>query len=167
MTPRLAVPEDAPEIARIYGDAIMKTAASFWTEPRPVSEIEQQMREGGDRYPWVVAGDPGSLLGVAWSKRWNPRQGYDITAEVSVYIDEPARGKGVARSLYTDLIARLREIGFHNVIGGIALPNEASVRLHEGLGFKRVALFEQVGVKWDRVMDVGYWQLILREFGSN
>lgn len=161
---RHATPEDAPAVASIYNHAILHTIASFWTELRPDEELAQQIA-GSDEstYPWLVAEREESgtrqVVGTAWSKRWNPRTAYDITCEVSVYIADDAKGQGVGKALYTDLFARLRAIGYKHIIGGISLPNEASVRLHESMGMKRVALFPGIGEKFGEAIDVGYWQV--------
>ena len=154
--------DDAPAVAAIYNHAIMHTIASFWTEPRPDSELAEQIAEADEStYPWLVAehADTGDVIGTAWSKRWNPRTAYEITCEVSVYIAPDAQGMGVGKALYTDLFARLRAIGYKHIIGGISLPNEASVRLHESMGMKRVALFPGIGEKFGEAIDVGYWQV--------
>lgn len=160
MNIRLATPADVAAITAIYNHAILNTIASFWTEPRPEEELAREVGASGERtYPWLVAQRNGQVVGTAWSKRWNPRTAYDITCEVSVYIADGAKGQGVGKALYTDLFARLRAIGYKHIIGGISLPNEASVRLHESMGMKRVALFPGIGEKFGREIDVGYWQV--------
>jgi phosphinothricin acetyltransferase len=78
-----------------------------------------------------------------------------------VYLDAAATLRGIGTELCGALIAELRAHNIHAAIGGVSLPNEASVRLHEKLGFKKVAQFEQVGFKFGRWIDVGYWQLLL------
>lgn len=161
---RLATIDDAPAVAAIYNHAILHTIASFWTEPRPDSELAQQIAEADEAtYPWLVAEREGpegpQVVGTAWSKRWNPRTAYDITCEVSVYIAPDAQGSGVGKALYTELFSRLWAIGYMHIIGGISLPNEASVRLHESMGMKRVALFPGIGEKYGQAIDVGYWQV--------
>lgn len=162
MNIRLATPADVPAITAIYNHAILNTIASFWTEPRPEEELAREVASSGERtYPWLVAEREGQVVGTAWSKRWNPRTAYNITCEVSVYIGPEAKGQGVGRALYTDLFARLRANGYKHIIGGISLPNEASVRLHESMGMKRVALFPGIGEKFGRAIDVGYWQVTL------
>ena len=100
-------------------------------------------------------------MGYAYATAWRVRRGYRYSTEVTVYVDPGAGGRGIGSLLYTDLIAALQERGIHAAMGGIALPNDASVALHEKFGFKKVAHFEQVGVKFDRWIDVGYWQRIL------
>jgi phosphinothricin acetyltransferase len=162
---RLATVDDAAGIARVYNHAIEHTIASFWTEPRPPEEIAAQVERAGS-HPWVVA-DDGSIAGVAWSKPWNPRQAYDRTVEVSVYVDPGRHGRGVGRALYEDLFRRLAELGYRHVIGGIALPNPGSVALHEAMVMRHVGTFERVGVKFGREIDVGYWQGDLSSNDSN
>ncbi len=164
MNIRLATHADVPAITAIYNHAILHTIASFWYEPRPEEELAREVAASDEAsYPWLVAERDGpggqQVVGTAWSKRWNPRTAYDITCEVSVYIADDAKGQGVGRALYTDLFARLRAIGYRHIIGGISLPNEASVRLHESMGMKRVALFPGIGEKFGRAIDVGYWQV--------
>lgn len=161
---RHATPADVPAITAIYNHAILNTIASFWYEPRPEEELAREVAASDEAsYPWLVAERDGpggqQVVGTAWSKRWNPRTAYDITCEVSVYIADDAKGQGVGRALYTDLFARLRAIGYRHIIGGISLPNEASVRLHESMGMKRVALFPGIGEKFGKAIDVGYWQV--------
>ena len=168
MNIRHATPADVPAITAIYNHAILNTIASFWYEPRPEEELAREVAASDEAtYPWLVAerDGPGGqrVVGTAWSKRWNPRTAYDITCEVSVYIADDAKGQGVGRALYTDLFARLRAIGYRHIIGGISLPNEASVRLHESMGMKRVALFPGIGEKFGKAIDVGYWQVTTNE----
>lgn len=161
---RHATTDDAPAVAAIYNHAILHTIASFWTEPRPDAELAREIAQADEStYPWLVAEEEDAagtqVIGSAWSKRWNPRTAYDITCEVSIYIAPAAQGQGVGKALYTDLFSRLKAIGYKHIIGGISLPNEASVRLHESMGMKRVALFPGIGEKFGRAIDVGYWQV--------
>lgn len=159
---RDALPTDVPEITAIYNDAIANTVASFWLEPRPENEAAEQLRASGDRYPWLVAQGVSGVVGYVQSKPWNPRDAYAGTCELTIYVAQAARGSGVGTTLYREIIARLRSLGYANVIGGITLPNDASVRLHERQGFRKVAHFEGIGEKFGRVLDVGYWQLRLK-----
>ncbi|MEM8757590.1 MAG: N-acetyltransferase family protein [Planctomycetota bacterium] len=160
---RQAIPDDAPAITAIVNDAIATTTASFWEEPRPVDEARDAIADDPERYPWIVAiDDNGTILGFASSKAMNPRPGYRISAEVSIYIAADARGRGVGTAIYTDLFARLTALGYRNIIAGIALPNPASVRLHESMGMQQVGCFKQIGVKFGEALDVGWWQVVLR-----
>lgn len=163
MQTRLATPADVPAIAAIYNHAIVHTIASFWTETRPEAEIAEQLAEAGARYPWLVADADGQVLGVAWSKRWNPRQAYDLTCEVSIYLAPDAQGRGIGKLLYTDLFSRLASIGYEQVLAGISLPNDASARLHESMGMWHVGTYRGIGRKFGKAIDVGYWQGTLGE----
>jgi phosphinothricin acetyltransferase len=112
--------------------------------------------QGASR-PWLVAEDE-RVLGFAYAGRWRGRCAYRFSAEITVYMDERATGRGLGSRLLTELFERLRAAGMHSVLAGIALPNEASVALHEKMGMEKVAHFGQVGFKLGRWIDVGYWQ---------
>lgn len=178
---RLARPDDVPAITRIINHWIACDTAIFYTTPRPEAEIAAQFQQAGERYPWLVgcasedtarAADSGigggagkatpRLMGAAWSKPWSPREAYAGTVEVSVYIAPEATGQGVGSRLYETLIPMLDGLGYHTILAGITLPNPASVRLHEKLGFVKVAHFREVGNKFEQWLDVGYWQRMPR-----
>jgi phosphinothricin acetyltransferase len=110
--------------------------------------------------PWLVLEAGGRLCGYAYASKWRARPGYRHAVESSVYVDPAMRGRGYGLVLYRALLAQL-EGRFHTVIGGIALPNAASIALHEKLGFRQVACFHEVGHKFGNWVDVGYWQLTL------
>ena len=119
-----------------------------------------------ERFPWLVAnGEGGVIVGFAKSSPWKARCAYHWTAEVSAYIAPNHVGGGIGRSLYTRLFATLTAQGYHSAIGGITLPNEASVRLHESFGMKHVGTFNENGWKNGCWHDVGYWMLILNQPG--
>lgn len=111
--------------------------------------------------PWLVMLEDETLVGYAYATKWRVRAAYRYSVESSIYVAAEHAGQGVGRQLYKALLAQLRERDLHLVIGGIAQPNEASVRLHERLGFQKVAHFSEVGLKFGRWIDVGYWQLKL------
>ena len=161
---RLATSEDAAAVAAIYNPYVASTCITFETEAVPEEEIRARIAEAHDaNLPWLVAADDGVVVGYAYASKWKGRCAYRHSAESTVYLDPSSKGKGIGRMLYTALIDRLRIRGIHAVIGGIALPNEASIALHERLGFEKVAHFKQVGFKQDRWIDVGYWQLLLEQ----
>ena len=112
--------------------------------------------------PYLVIEDTQSaVIGYAYASKWKGRCAYRFSVETSIYLAESAAGKGFGAQLYPALIDRLRATDVHLVIAGIALPNEASIGLHEKLGFEKVAHFKEVGFKFEKWVDVGYWQLIL------
>lgn len=161
-TIREASPQDAASIVRIYNPYVRETTISFEeAEVSPgdmASRIDEVVAAG---LPWLVALRDGEVVGYAYAGKWKGRCAYRFSVEASVYVDARAHRSGVARSLYQALFAALRERGIHAVIAGIAQPNEASVAFHESFGMKKVAHFEQVGSKFGRWIDVGYWQVFL------
>lgn len=157
---RTVTPEDAALICQIYNHYVATTTISF--EEAPVGEAEMAGRIAASRFPWLVLEQDGELLGYAYATAWRARPAYRHSVESSVYVAPAATGRQVGLRLYRQLLEALRAAGLHTVIGGIAQPNEASVRLHERLGFRKVAHFEQVGFKHGRWIDVGYWQLQLQ-----
>lgn len=159
---RPAQPLDAESIARIYNDYILHSIATF--EERTVSpqDMAERIRTvQADSLPWLVAESSGTLVGYAYASMWKTRSAYRYSVESTVYIEPASRGVGIGSRLYDALLSELRQGQVHVVIGGIALPNEASIRLHEKLGFRKVAHFEEVGFKFGQWVDVGYWQLLL------
>jgi phosphinothricin acetyltransferase len=161
---RDATLDDAAAIAAIYNPYVAQTCITFETDT--VSEVEMRERiveVAAARLPWLVAIKDDAIVGYAYASKWKGRCAYRHSAETTVYLDPSSKGKGIGRAIYAALIGRLRAGGMHAVIGGIALPNEASIALHERLGFEKVAHFKQVGFKQDRWIDVGYWQLLLAD----
>lgn len=159
---REATPSDAAAIAEIYNHYVDETVVTFEEEPVPAAEIARRIEEvRSASLPWLVAEEGQGVAGYAYATRWRTRSGYRFSAEVTVYLAPGHAGRGIGSKLYEQLFPLLQARGVHAVMGGIALPNEASVALHEKLGMRKVAHFEQVGFKFGRWIDVGYWQLIL------
>lgn len=153
---------DAAALARIYNHYVADTCVTFETEPVAATEMTRRVADTvGDGLPWLVVCRAGEVAGYAYASKWKGRCAYRYTAEVTVYLDPAMTGQGIGRPLYAALVEDIRARGMHAAIGGIALPNDASIRLHERLGFRKVAHFEQVGFKQGRWIDVGYWQLLL------
>jgi L-amino acid N-acyltransferase YncA len=156
---RDAEPRDAAAIATIYGHYVLTTTISFEEVPPTADEMAQRIRAVQDgKLPWLVVELDGIVAGYAYAIKWKERSAYRFSVETSVYLDAAAHGRGLATALYKRLLDVLRGAGFHSAIGGIAQPNAASVRLHEKFGFEPVAMFREVGRKFDRWVDVGYWQ---------
>lgn len=162
---RNATVDDAAAIAAIYNPYVANTCTTFETDTVSAQDMRERLAEADElQLPWLAATESGSVVGYAYASRWKGRCAYRHSAESTVYLDQSSRGQGIGRALYTVLIDRLRAQGIHTVIGGIALPNDASIALHERLGFEKVAHFKQVGFKRNRWIDVGYWQLLLNKF---
>jgi len=159
---RPALPADAEAITRIYNYYILNTVITFEEQTMTPQAIVERMREvTAASLPWLVAESSGRIAGYAYASKWKDRSAYRFSVESTIYLDPTAVGVGFGSRLYEALLADLRQQELHVVIGGIALPNEASIRLHEKFGFRKVAHFEEVGYKFGQWIDVGYWQLFL------
>ncbi|MET0855371.1 MAG: arsinothricin resistance N-acetyltransferase ArsN1 family B [Telluria sp.] len=154
--------DDAEAIASIYNHYVLTTSISF--EETAVSAIDMAGRIAdvqGAGLPWLVAEIDGAIAGYAYATKWRVRHAYRFSVESSVYLHHERAGQGVGSALYRVVLDRLRVGGYHLAIGGIALPNAASVALHEKMGFMKVAHFSEVGFKFGKWTDVGYWELVL------
>ena len=157
---RSASVNDAADIAAIYNYYVLNTVVTF--EEKAVAEVEMAARiqdVEGIGLPWIVAEQTGrGIAGYAYATRWKTRAAYKYSVEVTVYTAHDYRGRGLGSALYTQLFARLKSMGIHAAVGGIALPNEASVALHEKFGMIKVAQFREIGYKAEQWLDVGYWE---------
>lgn len=159
---RNATQDDASGIAAIYNHYIANTAITFEEQAVTAAEMAGRVLElqaGG--LSWLVAETDGRIVGYAYASKWRVRPAYRHSVEVSVYLNPQATSRGVGSRLYTELFRQLRAQSVHAVIGGIALPNEKSIALHEKFGMRKVAHFQEVGFKFNQWLDVGYWQLLL------
>lgn len=154
---RLATPDDAPAVARIYRPIVERTTISFETDAPTDADMRQRMAEALTLYPWLVLENATEVLAYAYGSRHRPRAAYRWSVETSVYVDERHRGRGLGGRLYTTLLQLLAAQGFANAYAGIALPNPASVTLHERMGFRALGLFRRVGFKFGEWWDVGWW----------
>jgi L-amino acid N-acyltransferase YncA len=123
--------------------------------------MAQRIADVTARFPWLVADEGGAIVGYAYATPWKPRSAYRFSVESTVYVAPDHMGRGVGTALYRELIDALRRLGVHCTVGGIALPNSASIALHEKLGFRKIGQFVEIGRKFDRWVDVGYWELSL------
>ena len=160
---RLAADGDTAAIAKLYRPIVESTAISFETEPPDAEAIRRRLDDTLPVYPWLVCEIGGVVAGYAYASRHRVRAAYQWSVDVSVYVDDARRRSGVARGLYTSLLAILTAQGFANAFAGIALPNPASVALHEALGFQPIGIYRNVGFKLGAWRDVGWWQRPLRE----
>ncbi len=162
MSIRMATAEDAAAVAAIYNPYVADTCVTFETEPVQAAGMAARITEVLDAgLPWLLAADAAGAAGFAYASKWKGRCAYRFSVESTVYLHRGHTGRGIGRALYGRLLEEIRARRMHAVIGGIALPNAASIALHERLGFRKVAHFEQVGYKQDRWVDVGYWQLLI------
>ena len=159
---RTAVAGDASEIVRIYNHYVLKTIITFEEEAISTAEMARRIEEVHSvSLPWLVAERESVIVGYAYATKWKVRTGYRFSTEVTAYVDPASAGLGIGSQLYQKLLPMLQERGIHAAMGGIALPNEASVAFHEKFGFSKVAHFKEVGFKFNKWIDVGYWQRML------
>jgi phosphinothricin acetyltransferase len=159
---RAAEAADAAALAAIYNLYITDTVVTFEIEPITEAEMLRRLSSITETMPWLVAEDSsGAILGYAYATQWKTRAAYDFAREVTVYLKPDCANLGLGTRLYEALIRVLQETPIHVLIAGIAQPNAASVALHEKLGFKKVGEFEEIGFKFGRRINIGYWQLVL------
>ena len=156
---RAAEERDAAAIAELYNHYVSRSVITFEEEPVTPGEIARRVAEvRSASLPWLIAEEGSRVTGYAYAAPWKTRTAYRYSVEITVYIDPACAARGIGSLLYGQLIPMLQAQHIHAVIGGIALPNQASVALHEKFGFRKVAEFREVGFKFDRWIDVGYWE---------
>lgn len=162
---RAATQLDISEIVRIYNHYVLNTAITFETEPVSIEDMMLRIENTkSDNLPWLIAqDDAGNVIGYAYATKWKGRCAYKYSVEITVYLDNSVTSKGWGTQLYKQLLAQLKIKGYHVAIGGISLPNPASIALHEKFGMKKVAHFEEVGHKFNKWVDVGYWQCVINK----
>ncbi|MEC5216270.1 L-amino acid N-acyltransferase YncA [Actimicrobium sp. GrIS 1.19] len=158
---RLATPADAADICAIYNQYVISSTITFEEVAVSVDEMAQRIATIGGALPWYVYEAQGRVLGYAYATPWKARSAYRFSVESTVYVDLHHAKKGIGIALYERLIDDLRARRTHIVLAGIALPNQGSIALHQKLGFMQVAQLREVGRKFDRWVDVGYWELVL------
>jgi len=157
---RACATADAPAIAEIYNHFVRDTVVTFEEIPVSADAMARRIEDIGARFPWLVWEDDGAVIGYAYASAWKSRSAYRFAVESTIYLTTSRHRSGIGTQLYGALLAEVKVRGFHTAVGGIALPNPASIALHEKLGFTKIGQFVEVGRKLDRWIDVGYWQLI-------
>lgn len=154
--------DDAAQIAEIYNYYILQTHHTFETAALSADEMRQRIVDNGEDYPYLVAEVDGEIQGYLYATQFKLRQAYKHSVEVSIYVKQDVKQKGIGSALYEKFFALMKESNIHAMIAGIALPNDASVRFHERLGYEKVAHFREVGYKLGRWVDVGFWEMMNR-----
>ena len=147
---------DAPRICEIYNHYVRETVITFEEEPVAEREMAQRINDVTEGLPWLVWEESGSIVGYAYATPWKARSAYRFSVESTVYLSRSFARRGIGTRLYQSLIADLRSRGVHCAVGGIALPNPASIALHEKLGFSKIGQFKEIGRKCGQWVDVGY-----------
>jgi phosphinothricin acetyltransferase len=159
---RLATADDTENILAIYAPIVRDTAISFELKPPTPAQMQERIERTLAVLPWLVADAPEGVTGYAYASRHRERPAYQWAVDVSVYVRADARGRGVARALYSTMFGILEDLSYFTALAGIALPNAASVALHEAMGFAPIGVYRKVGYKLGAWHDVGWWQRALR-----
>ncbi|WOD43635.1 GNAT family N-acetyltransferase [Hwangdonia lutea] len=151
--------KDTQALLDIYNYFVLNTIVTFDIEPLSIEAFTEKTKTINNTYPFLVFEENNVILGYTYGSKWRPKPAYNHTVESTVYVKHDAHGKKIGTELYTELLRLLKQENYHVVLGGLTLPNEASVQLHEKFGFKQVAHFKEVGLKFNQWLDVGFWQL--------
>ena len=163
---RAATPDDAARIAAIYAPFVIGGTVSFEIDPPDARAMRGRMAASEGLYPWMVVTngvDDAGVVGYAYATKFRDRPAYKYVVETSIYVAGDQQRGGVGRLLYEALIDTLRAQGFTQAIGAITLPNDASISLHESVGFRRAGVYREIGYKQGRWIDVGFWQCELND----
>ncbi|MCA1748436.1 MAG: arsinothricin resistance N-acetyltransferase ArsN1 family B [Parasphingopyxis sp.] len=158
---RAATADDAEACRAIYAPYVEESWISFEEEAPSAREMKRRIAGYGASHGWVVAEEEGAVVGYAYGSPHRLRHAYRFSCDVAIYIDRARAAQGIGRAIYGALLPLLASRGMHAAYAGIALPNEASIRLHESVGFERIGVYREVGYKLGGWRDVGWWQKLL------
>lgn len=158
---RKATIGDLPAMLDIYNEAILNLTATFDLVEQTLEQREQWFYKFGEQYPLIVAEDNGEIAGYCGILPYNSKEAYARTVEISIYLSDMHRGKGIGNALMKAIVEQSKELGYHTIIAGITEGNDASVHLHEKYGFKFAGKLKEVGFKFGEWQNVLYFQLLL------
>lgn len=153
---------DIQQLTDIYNYYVLNTIITFDHIPYSKDGYLQKITQIASEFPCIVYEVNGEIIGYAYASKWRAKPAYNYTVESTVYLNHTGKRNGIGTKLYAKLLKRLTAKNYHSVIGGISLPNDESVKFHEKFGFKKVAHFKEVGLKFDKWIDVAFWQLNLQ-----
>lgn len=163
MTLRTATETDAEEITAIYAPIVQQTSISFELEAPTVDQMRERISKTRPELPWLVSEDEqGRVNGYVYASKHRERAAYQWSVDTTAYLREDARGQGLGKRMYHELKRELIKLGYCQAFAGIALPNAASVALHESVGFEALGVYRKVGFKNGQWHDVGWWQCNLQ-----
>jgi L-amino acid N-acyltransferase YncA len=163
MTIRIATPDDAVQVQAIYAPIVATTIISFELDVPTVDEMRARIANTLLRFPWLVdEDDDGNIGGYVYASKHRERAAYQWSVDVTAYVREDCRGRGIGSRLYRSLFAELVKLGYYQAFAGIALPNGPSIALHESVGFTPLGIYHKVGYKLGAWHDVGWWQCTLQ-----
>ena len=152
---------DAKQLVDIYNHYVLNTIITFDDVPLQPEAFVEKITTINSSYPFIVFEEQAKIIGYAYAGKWRQKPAYKNTVEITVYLKHDEHGKKIGTQLYAELLKQLKQQNVHTIIGGLTLPNPASVRLHEKFGFEQVAHFKEVGLKFGKWLDVAFWQLTL------
>ena len=155
-------PDDSAAICGIYNYYIENSSCTFEEKTVQTGEMEDRIRKISGQYPYIVSEDSsGEINAFAYINTWKERSAFRFSAEISVYVKESCRGRGLGLELMESLLIEISKTNIHSIVAGIVLPNDSSIALHEKFGFRKIGQFDEIGLKFNKWHDVGYWELIL------
>ena len=163
MNIRLAKKSDAAALLAIYAPYVENTVITFEYEVPTIEDFANRIEKTLGKYPYLVAEEDGVVLGYAYASTYYARAAYDWAVELSVYVSQDARGKGVGSKLYDELEGLLDQMGYMHFLACISLPNEDSLAFHAKRGYQQVAHFPKIGYKFERWHDIVWLQKSLEK----
>lgn len=159
---RNATKADAEEIVNIYNYYIEQTIITFDEKPLSVKQMEDKISDIQSKdYPFIIYESDNTVVAYAYLNTWRNRSAFDISLETSIYVNTQYQQKGIGKLLYKELILVAKQMKLHSLIAAISLPNESSITLHHKLGFELVGTFKEAGIKFEKLIDVEFWQLFI------
>lgn len=154
--------QDAQAICNIYNYYIENTVITFEEGTIVPSIMEERIKALQSKgHPWIVYEENSQVIGYAYAGEFKSRCAYRFTLETSLYLSHKHLEKGIGSKLYSALIDKCRLMGIHSLVGIIAVPNEPSISIHEKFSFKKAGFLSEVGYKFNKWINVEYWQLML------
>lgn len=167
ITIRKAVLDDVQSIREIYNEAIVTTIATFDTEEKSLENRQDWFKDRNENFPILVAEKENAVAGYVALNKWSERKAYNITAEVSLYVNSNQRALGIGKQLLSQIVQEAKtNTKLHSLIARISAGNEQSIYLHKLNGFKVMGVMKEAGIKFGSLHDVTFMQLMLRQINS-